>query len=122
LNAIAMAQLVPAASVRPEQPSPVTVKSSVLGTAALLMNSGPLPLLATVIDCAALLVPVSCGPKVSDDGVSVTAGADAGGGGGGGGGGAGGGGGGGVDVEQPASAADADVAPSLTVTRQVDEL
>src|SRR5437867_3743472 len=52
----ATAQLVPAASVRPEQPSLTSVKSSGLAprTAALLMNSGALPVLATVTDWAAL--------------------------------------------------------------------
>jgi hypothetical protein len=47
---IDMAQLVPGGRVRPEQPSPTTVKSSVLGTAALLMNSDALPVLATATD------------------------------------------------------------------------
>src|ERR671930_910466 len=68
-------QLVPAASVRPEQPSLTSVKSSVLGTAALLMNSPALPVFVTVIDCGALVVPTSCAAKVSDVGVKVTAGA-----------------------------------------------
>jgi hypothetical protein len=51
-------QLAPAASVSPEQPSLTSVKSSVFGTAALLMNSDALPLFATVIDCGALVVPI----------------------------------------------------------------
>jgi uncharacterized membrane protein YgcG len=131
-NVTAMTQLAPTGSVRPEQPSLVWVKSSgcVPRVAALLMNSGALPVLATVTDCGALRVPVSCGPKVSEDGENVT-GADAGGGGGGGagggggdagGGGGGGAGGGGVVVEQPDSVAVAEVEPSLTVTRHVGEL
>src|SRR5262249_35250650 len=68
-----MVQPAAGARVRPEQPSPTTVKSSVLGTAALLMNSGASPLLATVTDCAALVVPMACAAKVSDAGVNVTA-------------------------------------------------
>jgi hypothetical protein len=74
-------QLVPAASVSPEQPSLTSVKSSVFGTAALLMNSDALPVFATVIDCGALVVPIGCAANVSDAGVNVTAGAAAGGGG-----------------------------------------
>src|SRR5262245_27803819 len=76
-------QLVPAARVRPEQPSLTSVKSSGLAprVAALLMNSGALPVLATVTDCAALVVPMACAPNVSEVGVNVTAGAEAGGGG-----------------------------------------
>src|SRR5918911_2993428 len=60
LNAIDIVQLVPGASVSPEQPSPTTVKSSVFGTAALLMNSEAVPLFVTVTKCGALVVPVSC--------------------------------------------------------------
>src|SRR5205814_8616504 len=73
-------QLVPTASVRPEQPSPTTVKSSGSAprTAALFTNSGALPVLATVSNCGALVVPVSRAPKVSDDGESETAGAEVG--------------------------------------------
>ena len=99
-------QVPPGARVRPEQPSPTTVKSSVFGTAALLMNSDPLPVLVTVTDCGALLVPVSCEPKVSAPGASETAGADV------------------VPVEgvQPESEVETEVVPSLTVTRQVGEL
>jgi hypothetical protein len=59
LNAIDMLQLVPGASVSPEQPSPTTVKSSVPGTAALLMNSDPVPVSVTVMSCDALRVPMS---------------------------------------------------------------
>jgi hypothetical protein len=53
-------QLVPAASVRPEQPSLTCVKSSGFAprVAALLMKSDPVPLLLTVIDCGALVVPI----------------------------------------------------------------
>ena len=78
-------QLVPAASVRPEQPSLTSVKSRGFAprVAALLMNSGAPPVLATVTDCAALVVPIACAPNVSAVGVKVTAGPDAGGGGGG---------------------------------------
>src|SRR5205823_11217473 len=73
-----------AASVRPEQPSPTSVKSSGFAprVAALLMNSGAVPVLATVTDCAALVVPMACAPNVSEVGVNVTAGAEGGGGGG----------------------------------------
>ena len=59
LKAIDMVQLVPTASVSPEQPSPTTVKSSVFGTAALLMKSDAVPVLLTVTNCDALLVPMS---------------------------------------------------------------
>src|SRR5919199_5546793 len=71
-------QLDPTASVRPEQPSPTTVKSSVLAppTAALLMNSDAVPVLVTVTSCGALVVPVSRDAKVSDVGDKETAGAD----------------------------------------------
>ena len=82
-------------------------------TCALLMNSDALPLLVTVIDCDALVVPVSCAGKVSDDGVKVTAGADVDG---------GGEDGGGEEGVQPLSVADFELDPSLTVTWQVDEL
>ena len=78
-NVIETLQLVPAARVRPEQPSFTSVKSSVFGTAALLMNSEALPVLVIVIDCGALVVPIACAAKVSDVGVKVTAGAAAGG-------------------------------------------
>jgi len=82
-NAIDTLQLVPAASVRPEQPSLTCVKSSGFAprVAALLMNNGTLPVLATVIDCGGLVVPIAWAAKVSDVGVNVTAGAAAGGGG-----------------------------------------
>jgi hypothetical protein len=70
-------QLVPAASVRPEQPSLTSVKSSVLGTAALLMNNDALPVFVTVIDCGALVVPIAWEANVSVVGVNVTAGAAA---------------------------------------------
>jgi len=103
-------QLLPTGRVRPEQPSWTTVKSSVFGTAALLMNSDALPVFLTVTCCGALVVPVSCAANVSDDGDSETAGAEVVGGG---------------DVPegvQPASRAVADVEPSLTVTWHVDEL
>src|SRR3954470_24133954 len=100
---IDMSQLVPGASVRPEQPSLTAVKSSGLAplTCALLMNSDALPVLATLIDCGALVVPRSCAAKVSDGGVSVTAGDDAG--------------GGDEDALQPDSPAEAELAPSGTV-------
>jgi hypothetical protein len=83
-NVIDTLQLVPAASVTPEQPSLTCVKSRGLAprVAALLMNSGALPVLETVIDCGALVVPIACAANVSDVGVNVTAGAPAGGGGG----------------------------------------
>src|SRR6266851_1156733 len=61
-NVIDTLQLVPAASVTPEQPSLTWVKSSGFAprVAALLMNSGASPVFATVIDCAALVVPTAC--------------------------------------------------------------
>jgi hypothetical protein len=51
-NVIDTLQPVPAASVRPEQPSLTWVKSSGFAprVAALLMNSGALPVLVIVID------------------------------------------------------------------------
>jgi hypothetical protein len=111
-NVIAMLQLVPAASVRPEQPSLTAVKSNGFAprTTALLMNSGALPVLATVIDCAGLVVPVSRAAKLSEPGLSVTAGADPV--------------GAGVPVAgvQPDNLADAVLAPSVTLTWQVVEL
>jgi hypothetical protein len=99
-------QLVPTASVSPEQPSPTTVKSSVFAplTAALLMNSEAVPVLLTVTCCGTLVVPVSRDAKVSDVGDRETAGADV------------------ADGVHPDSEADAVVAPSLTVTWHVDEL
>ena len=106
VKTIDMVQLPPGPRVRPEQPSPTTVKSSVFGTAALLMNSDPLPVFVTVTDCAALRVPVSCEAKVSAPGASETAGADV----------------VLVDGVQPESEAEAEVVPSLTVMRQVGEL
>jgi len=80
-NVIDTLQLVPAASVRPEQPSLTCVKSSGFAprVAALLMNNGALPVVAIVIECGALVVPIACAAKVSDVGVNVTAGAPAGG-------------------------------------------
>src|SRR5215217_6153190 len=82
-NVIETLQLVPAASVTPEQPSLDCVKSSGFAprVAALLMNSGALPVFATLIDCGALVVPIACAANVSDVGVKVTAGAVSGGGG-----------------------------------------
>jgi hypothetical protein len=82
-NVIETLQLVPGPSVRPEQPSLTCVKSSGFAprVAALLMNSGAFPMLAIVIGCGALVVPIACAAKVSDLGVNVTAGAPAGGGG-----------------------------------------
>src|SRR3954453_11921853 len=76
----------PGASVRPEHPSLTCVKSSGLAprVAALLMNSDPVPVFVIVIDCGALVVPISCAANLSDVGVNVTAAAVAGGGGGGG--------------------------------------
>src|SRR3954449_8239572 len=67
----------PGASVRPEHPSLTCVKSSGLAprVAALLMNSEPVPVFVIVIDCGALVVPISCAANVSDVGVNVTAGA-----------------------------------------------
>jgi hypothetical protein len=109
-NVIEALQLAPTASVRPEQPSLTTVKSSVFGTAALLMKRDAVPVLVTVTSCGALVVPVSCEPNVNDVGDNETAGADV------------EGGGDVVDGVHPASEADADVEPSLTVTWQVDEL
>src|SRR3954447_11995733 len=116
LKTMATLQLVPAASVTPEQPSSTWVKSSGFAprVAALLMNSEALPELVTLIDCDALVVPVSCGPKVSEVGVSVTAGAEVG---------VGEGDGDGEAAVQPDSLADVDVeVPSVTVTWQVEEL
>src|SRR5919199_1406425 len=78
-NVIETLQLVPAASVRPEQPSLTSVKSSVFGTAALEMKRPAFPVLVTVIDCGALVVPTSWAANVSDAGESATAGAVAGG-------------------------------------------
>jgi hypothetical protein len=80
-------QLVPAASVSPEQPSLTWVKSRGFAprVAALLMNSGPLPVFVIVIGCGALVVPMAWAPNVSDVGVNATAGLPLGGGGGGGG-------------------------------------
>jgi hypothetical protein len=92
--------------VKPEQPSPTTVKSSVFGTAALLMKSDPLPVFVTVTDCGALRVPVSCEPKARELGASVTADVPV----------------LLVDGVQPESELDTEVVPSLTVTRQVEEL
>jgi hypothetical protein len=83
------------------------VKSSVFGTAALLMNSDAFPVLVTVTDCGALLVPVSCEANVIAPGDSETAGADV------------------VlvvDGVQPESDVETEVVPSLTVTRHVGEL
>src|SRR5215212_11251004 len=76
-------QLAPAASVRPEQPSLTCVKSSGFAprVAALLMNSGALPVLVMVIDWGALVVPIDCSAKVRELGANLTAGAPAGGGG-----------------------------------------
>src|ERR687886_2136128 len=74
-NVIDTVQLVPGASVRPEQPSLTSVKSSVFHTAALLMKRPALPVFVTVIDCGALVVPIACAAKVNDVGVNVTAGA-----------------------------------------------
>src|SRR3954451_17233972 len=116
LKTMATLQLAPAASVTPEHPSSTWVKSSGFAprVAALLMNSEALPVLVTLIDCDALVVPVSCGAKVSEVGVSVTAGADVG---------VGVGVGVGDAAVQPDSLAAADVdVPSVTVTWHVDEL
>jgi len=76
-NVIETLQLVPAASVTPEQPSLDCVKSSAFAprVAALLMNSGALPVFVTVIDCGVLVVPIACAANVSDVGANVTAGA-----------------------------------------------
>jgi hypothetical protein len=49
------------------------VKSSVFGTAALLMNSGASPVLATLTDCGALVVPIACAANVREVGENVTA-------------------------------------------------
>jgi len=101
-----MLQLVPTASVRPEQPSPTTRKSSVFGTAALLMKSEEVPEFVTVISWEGLIVPVSCAANVSAVGEKETADVP-------------------VLVEegvQPESEAEAEVAPSLTVILHVEEL
>src|SRR5919204_322774 len=74
-NVIETLQLVPGASVRPEQPSLTLVKSSVFGTAALLMKSPALPVFVTVIDCGELVVPIAWSANVSAVGVNATAGA-----------------------------------------------
>ena len=58
LNAIDIVQLVAGASVSPEQPSPTTVKSSVFGTAALLMKRPAVPVFVTLMNCESLLVPM----------------------------------------------------------------
>jgi hypothetical protein len=81
-NVIETLQLVPGASVRPEQPSLVCVKSSafVPRVAALEMKSPAFPVFVTVIVCGALVVPIACAAKVNDVGVKLTAGAPAGGG------------------------------------------
>jgi hypothetical protein len=110
LKAIDMVQLVPTASVIPEQPSPTTVKSSVFGTAALLMKSDAVPLFVTDTNWPALRVPMSWEPKSSEAGESETAGADG-----------GGGGGDGCDDVHPESDAVAEETPSLTVTWQVED-
>jgi hypothetical protein len=87
-----------------------------------------LPVLAIVIDCGALVVPIAWAANVNDVGVNVTAdGAGAGVGVGGAGsgvavGGGGVGGGFGVDGVHPSSVACAEVVPSETVTWQVAEL
>jgi hypothetical protein len=65
-------QLVPAASVRSEQPSLTTVKSSVFGTAALLMNSDAVPVLVTVTCWGGLVVPVSREAHVNEARDSTT--------------------------------------------------
>src|SRR5919197_6248286 len=103
LKAIDIVQLVPTASVSPEQPSPTTVKSSVFGTAALLMKSDAVPVFVTETSCGALLVPMFWEPNVSDVGDRETAGAD-----------------GGCDGVHPERDAEADETPSLTVTWHVD--
>jgi hypothetical protein len=81
-NVIETLQVVPAASVMPEQPSLTWVKSSGFAprVAALLMKRGALPVLEIVIDCGALVVPIAWAANVSDVGVNVTEGAPAGGG------------------------------------------
>ena len=73
-NVIDMLQLVPTASVSPEHPSPTTVKSSVFGTAALLMKSEEVPEFVTVISWGALVVPTSCEAYVSEVGENEAAG------------------------------------------------
>jgi hypothetical protein len=104
LKAIDIVQLVPGASVSPEQPSPTTVKSSVPGTAALLMKREAVPVFETETNWGALRVPMSCEPKSSELGESETAGAVA-----------------GCEGVQPESEAVADETLSLTVTWQVDD-
>src|SRR4029453_5943099 len=100
-----MVQLVPTASVSPEQPSPTTVKSSVFGTAALLMKSEAAPEFVTETNWDALRVPMSWEPNVSEVGESVTAGAVV------------------VDCEgvHPESVAEADETLSLTVILHVED-
>jgi hypothetical protein len=100
-NVMETLQLAPAPTVVPEHPSLTWVKSRALVPRvwALLMNSPDPPVLVTDIDCGALVVPTAWAGKVSDDGVSVTAGGeDA-----------------GCDGVQPERFVLADVAPSLTV-------
>jgi hypothetical protein len=71
-------QLAPGGSVVPMQSSVPIVKSSESPlVATLLKNSDWSPLLAAVIVCAALVVPMSCEANVSEIGVNVTAGAAA---------------------------------------------
>src|SRR4051794_41354463 len=67
-NVIDTLQLVPGASVRPEHPSFTCVKSSGSAprVAALLMKRAALPVLAIVIDCGALVVPIAWSANVSD--------------------------------------------------------
>jgi hypothetical protein len=75
-NVMETLQLVPGASVSPEQPSLTCVKSSGLAprVAALLMKSPAVPVLVIAIDCGALVVPMSRAANVSDVGLNVTAG------------------------------------------------
>jgi hypothetical protein len=105
VNVIDTLQVPPTATVTPAQPFSETVKSSVFGTAALLTKSGAVPVFVTVTSCGALGVPVSRAANVSDVGENATAGAEV-----------------PVDAVQPESDADAEVVPSLTVTRHVEEV
>src|SRR5690242_7760752 len=65
-------QLEPGASVRPEHPSFTCVKSRGFAprVAALLMKRPVLPVLVTVIDCGALVVPIACAAYVRGLGAS----------------------------------------------------
>ena len=72
-----MVQLVPGVSVRPAQASSVLKSRPAWLIDTPLMNRFASPVLVTVTDCGALVVPTACEPNVSEVGVNVTAGAAA---------------------------------------------